>query len=102
MSLKATIWVMDEAPVKSFREIILLYILANGADEHGRSTWLQREKAARRLDCSLEEVTEYLEGLEGRGVISKGNQEIVSHYPEEDRPIVWDLNLLGSWKEMGA
>lgn len=102
MSLKATIWVMDKSPAKSFREIILLYILANSADEHGRNAWLQRERAARRIDCSPEEVTGYLEELERRGVISKGNQQIVSHYPEEDRPIVWDLNLLGPWEEMGA
>lgn len=102
MSLKATIWVMDEAPAKSFEEIIVLYALANGADEHGRSTWLQQERVARRIGCSLEEVTGHLEELERRGVISKGNQEIVSHYPEEDRPTVWDLNLLAARKEMGA
>lgn len=92
MSLKATIWVMDKAPVKSFEEIILLYALANGADEHGRNTWLQREQAARRIGCSLEDVTGHLEMLEQRGVISKGNQEIVSHYPVDRRPTVWDLN----------
>lgn len=93
MSLKAMIWVMEDAPVENQGELAVLYALADRASDDGTAAWPSQEWIAYRARCTDRTVRNHLSNLEERGVIKKGDLRHVEHIRQDRRPIVWDLNL---------
>ena len=92
MSLKAIIWVMEDAPVENHGELAVLYALADRANDDGTAAYPSQEWISYRARCADRTVRRHLKKLEERGVIRRGDQSLVSHYPVNRRPIVWDLD----------
>ena len=93
MSLKAIIWVMEEAPVEDQGELAVLYALADRANDDGTTAYPSQAWIAHRARCTDRTVRNILRKLELRGVIKKGNPSFVEHIRKDRRPTVWDLNL---------
>lgn len=93
MSLKAIIWVMEEAPVENHGELAVLYALADRADDNGHAAWPSQEWLSYRARCTDRTVRNHLSNLEDRGVIERGDYRLVEHFPRNRRPIVWNLNM---------
>ena len=93
MSLKAIIWVMEDAPVENQGELAVLYALADRANDDGTAAWPSQEWMAERARCTDRTVRNHLSELERRGVIRRGDQKLVSHLSLRRKPVVWDLNL---------
>lgn len=92
MSLKAIIWVMEDAPVENHGELAVLYALADRANDDGTAAYPSQEWISYRARCTDRTVRNHLKNLEGREVIQRGDQSLVSHFPVNRRPIVWNLN----------
>ena len=92
MSLKAIIWVMEDAPVENHGELAVLYALADRANDDGTAAYPSQEWISHRARCADRTVRRHLKKLEEREVIRRGDQSLVSHYPVNRRPIVWNLN----------
>ena len=93
MSLKAMIWVMEEAPVDNHAELVVLYALADRASDNGQAAYPSVAWIADRARCSTRTVQRHLKNLEKKGLIRKGDQRIVAHFRSDRRPTVWDLDL---------
>lgn len=93
MSLKAMLWVMEEAPVENQGELVVLYALADRADDRGCGAFPSQEWIATRARCSVRTVRRKLQALEESRVIRRGDQDLVSHYRADRRPTVWDINI---------
>ncbi len=93
MSLKAMIWVMEDAPVENQAELAILYALADRADDKGEAAYPAQEWIAHRARCDARTVRRHIKRLEERGIIKRGNPRFVEHIRKDVRPIVWDLNL---------
>ena len=93
MSLKAMIWVMEDAPVENHAELAILYALADRANDDGTAAWPTQAWLAERARCSGRTVRRHLAALEERGVIRRGDQRLVMWERSDRRPIVWDLNM---------
>ena len=79
MSLKAMIWVMEDAPVESHTELVVLYALADRAHDDGTAAWPSQDWIAERARCSTRTVRRGLagrlsrEGREGRAAEEGGD-----------------------------
>ena len=93
MSLKAITWVMENAPVESPTEMVILYALADRAHDDGSSAWPSYQWIADRAVCSRRTVIRHIKAMEERGLIRRGDQRFVQHLPSDKRPTVWNLNL---------
>lgn len=93
MSLRATLWVLDEAPVTDMRHFAVLVALADNASDNGRGAWPAVKTIARRARCSERTVHRILRELLEEGVIRRGDQSIVERFPINRRPVVYDLNM---------
>lgn len=93
MSLRAMLWVMNDAPAKNHAELAILYALAERADDQGRCSWPSQEWIADRARCSVRTVRRHLVAMEERGLIYRGDQRYVAHIRKDRRPIVWTVNL---------
>lgn len=93
MSLKAIIWVMEDAPVEDQGELAVLYALADRASNDGSGAFPSQAWIAQRARCTDRSVRNVLRKLEDRGVIRKGDPRFVDHIQGNRRPTVWDLNL---------
>ena len=93
MSLKAIIWVMEDAPVENHGELAVLYALADRANDDGTAAYPSQEWISHRARCTDRTVRNHLKNLEGRDVIRRGDQSLVNHYRTDRRPVVWDLNF---------
>lgn len=93
MSVRATLWVLDEAPVTDMRHFAVLIALADNASDTGRGCWPAVRTIARRARCSERTVHRILRELEALGVIRRGNQTLVERIPVNRRPVVYDLNM---------
>ncbi|MFY9190196.1 MAG: helix-turn-helix domain-containing protein [Lawsonella sp.] len=91
MSLKALVWVINDAPVEKQSHLCILMALADTADDSGRNSWPSVETLARKSRCSQRTVHRHLKDMEKEGFIRRGNQEIVAKIPVNRRPIVWDI-----------
>ena len=94
MSLKAMLWVMEQADTKHAGELVTLYALADRADDTGRGAFPSQDWIAHRSRCTTRAVRDRLRSLEERGLIRRGDQDLVSHYRPDRRPVVWDLSLI--------
>ena len=93
MSLRAMLWVLEDAPVENHGELAVLYALAERANDDGSCSWPSQDWVAFRARCTDRTVRNHLRALESRGVIRKGNPRFVEHIRPDRRPTVWDLNL---------
>lgn len=93
MSLRAILWVMNDAPVDNQTELAILYALADRASDDGSTAWPSQEWIAYRARCTARTVRTHLKNMEERGLIKRGNPKFVEHIRKDVRPIVWDLNL---------
>lgn len=93
VSLKAMLWVMEEAPIDSPAEGMILYALADRASDDGTAAWPSQQWIADRACCSKRTVIRHLQAMEDRGLIRRGDQRHVAHIRFDKRPIVWDLAL---------
>ena len=102
MSLKAMIWVMEDAPVSSHAELAVLYALADRANDDGTAAWPSQAWISERARCSIRTVRRHLASLEASGVISRGDQRLVGHLPGNRRPFVWDLDMSLTREDQGG
>jgi biotin operon repressor len=93
MTLSAMLWALRKAPVESAQEQVILIAMADFARDDGSSVFLSQSKIAATANCSVRTVRRHLQALEARGVIYRGDQQIVAHYRIDHRPIVWNLNV---------
>lgn len=93
MSLKAMLWVMEDAPVTDPIALLILYALADRANDDGTAAWPSQAWIADRARCSIRTVRRKLEDLEDEGIIRRGDHRLVAHLRGDRRPFVWDINL---------
>ena len=93
---------MESAPIQNPTDLCVLYALADRASDDGTGAYPSREWIAERARVSVSTVSRRLNHLKDSGVISLGDQSLVSHYRPDRRPIVYDLNLRGVNLERGV
>lgn len=103
MSLRATLWAYDEAPVEKPTELLVLIALADEANDAGRNAFPAVAKIASRARCKPRAAKYALRALEDAGVIRRGDQSIAArHIARADRrPVVYDLDLTVTWASVG-
>lgn len=93
MSLQALTWVIYEvASDIKYSDFRVLLILADMADQQGRGAYPSRSTIGRLAGCSVRTVSYALKSLEASGLISRGDQRIVSNRGGY-KPTVWNLNM---------
>lgn len=93
MSLQALTWVIYEvASDIKYSDFRVLLILADMADQQGRGAYPSRSTIGRLAGCSVRTVSYALKSLEASGLISRGDQRIVSNLGRY-KPTVWNLNM---------
>lgn len=97
MSFDATLWGLKDAPAADTGERIILTIMGEAADEDGCCCYLAQATIAGRALMSDRTVRRKLADMEERGLIARGDQRAVDHYPADQRPVVWDLQIPYSW-----
>ena len=86
-------WALHSAPVGDARDLLVLLALADFASPDGRGCFPSMSTVARAARCSERTAQRSLRALEAAGLIRRGDQELVSHYRKDKRPVVWDLAL---------
>lgn len=76
----------------------VLWHLADGADSDGRGAYYSQNRLARFTGTTPRSIRRALVQLEAMGYIRRGDQHLVSHYPANRRPIVWDMGTVASWR----
>ena len=93
MSLEASTWVRKHAPTKNPTEQVILMMLADRANDDGTGAWPYYARLAEESRCSLPTVKRVIRELEDRGLIKRGDQSKVAGFPNDRKPVVWDLNM---------
>lgn len=100
MSWQATSWALRKAPVGGNTTARLILVsLADRAGVDGRNTWPSVRTLTDELHISDSTVRRQLAWLEGRGIISRGDQSMAARnaqgrsIPPQFRPVVWNLNM---------
>lgn len=93
MSLKAMNWVMEAAPTQDATALLVLYALADRANDDGTAAFPSQDWIAQRARCSVRTVRRKLKDLEAGGLIQKGDPRFVEHIRQDRRPTVWNLCL---------
>jgi hypothetical protein len=103
VSLRATLWAFDDAPVEKPTETLVLIALADEATDEGRNAFPSVAKIAARARCKPRAAKYALRALEEAGLIRRGDQEIAArHIARADRrPTVYDLALEVTWASVG-
>lgn len=96
MSLKAMLWVLEDAEIHEHGDFRLMVALAERADETGRNAWPGVPWLAKRLNRDPRTVFRGLKRLVETGLIFPGDQELVSHLNGRTRPVVYDLAMPGN------
>lgn len=91
MSLQAMLWALNDAPVETPTEALVLVAMGDYANGDGRGCFASRATLAAHSRTSLATVKRVLAALELRGLIVRGDQQMVAHYRPDRRPVVWDL-----------
>nr|WP_252728372.1 helix-turn-helix domain-containing protein [Curtobacterium sp. WW7] len=89
--MKVITWVLYEAPVTTQSHLLVLLALADRAHDDGSAAYPAREWIADRARCSVRSVASHLRALEDAGLIRKGDQDLVSHFRADRRPVVYDV-----------
>lgn len=94
MSLQALAWVAESLPadIKPGPRVIL-NVLANhvGGGDAWTGAYPSIATIAERSGMSRSTVHRHMKTLEERGAIVRGDQNLVSHYPADRRPVVWNI-----------
>lgn len=93
MSLRPMLWALHDADATTPTQRVILVAMADPAHDDGTCSFRSQATLARIVGCSDRTIREHLTDLEDRGVIRRGDQELVSHYRPDRRPIVWDLMM---------
>lgn len=92
------VWaVSGDAPVADVNEFAVLGCMADKADHDGCGTWQSKETIAARTHVSEETVKRCWRNMLKRGLITKGDQNLVKHYRADRRPVVYDLMIPYTW-----
>ena len=95
MSIAAVSWATRDVPndLTPGQRLVLIYLAesagGNGSDWIG--AWPSAQTIATAYGMTRRTVLRHLQVLEGRGLIRRGDQRMVSHYRPDRRPVVWDL-----------
>lgn len=92
MSLQAMVWALEVNVTDPLAKLVLL-ALANEASKTGGGAYPSQQTIADTVPCGIATVQRKVRDLEAAGLIVRGDQELVSHYPSNRRPVVWDLPL---------
>lgn len=96
MSLRATLWALDQAPVNDPTEKLILIAMADWANDDGQGVWPSVETISRRAVCDARTVQRKLRALETAGLIQKDTEFVDPRYfaiPTNRRPTIWRLRL---------
>lgn len=91
MSLRAIIWVLEESGITEHGDFRLMIALADRADNEGRDCYPTISWLAERMERSDRMVRRGLKRLLDQGYIVRGDQEKVSHYRSDRRPVVYNI-----------
>ena len=93
MSVQAMAWALQQQIVTHHTSRHVLLVLANYADQEGRSAFPSVRTLARETGLSDRAVSKYLRELEDAGAITRGNQAVAAaHIARGDRrPVVYDM-----------
>ncbi|WP_124266681.1 hypothetical protein [Streptomyces sp. ADI98-10] len=78
-------------------EYAVLGAMADKADPDGCGTWLSKDTIAARVHVSDETVKRCWRNMTKRGLIARGDQNLVRHYRADRRPVVYDLLIPFDW-----
>lgn len=95
MSVVATSWVYyseDTADLDPTSKLILA-ILADCASKEGTGAYPSRTTIAKSVNVSVDTVDRRLRELAAQGLIERGDQALVEHFPKHRRPVVYNLIL---------
>lgn len=93
MSIRVISWALNDAPVKSPTEAIVLVAMADTAHDDGTDSRQAVSTIAKKSRVSARTVQRVMRDLEERGLIKLGDQRTVQHFPVNHRPVVWDLAI---------
>jgi hypothetical protein len=93
MSVEALTWVFEQAPDVAPHEVPVLVGLANHAHPDGTGAWPGVPRLARYSRKGERAVQKDVQSLLSKGLIRKGDQRLVAHYPPDRRPVVYDLAM---------
>ena len=92
MSLDPILWALKDSPVADAQERLILVCLAERANrDDGCGCWPSQGTLARAALISERTVRDRLVSLEARGLIARGDQSLVGHFPADRQPVVWDV-----------
>ena len=97
MSIRCVGWALNEAPVTEPVQVLVLVAMAERANDDGTSTYQSRATIAQKARISVRTVQRILAQLEEMGLIVRGDQELVSHFPANRRPVVYDIAVSKTW-----
>lgn len=103
MSLRATLWAYDDAPVTNPTHLLVLIALADEADDRGRNAFPAVKRIAARARVQVRSTQKALRALEAAGLIARGDQSVAARRIRraDRRPTVWDLRLGVTWETAG-
>ena len=93
MSIRAMLWVFDEAedlPAHLVSTLLALAEQSSGDDHHA---YPGQERLAHRTRKTVRQIRRDLEALERLDLITKGDQQYVAHIRMDRRPLVWSLQI---------
>lgn len=95
MSHQASAWALDARQTGRLGAgaRLVLATLADYADPQGHGAYPSKATIALRLDLDVNTVRRHLRTLEEAGLLTKGDQHLVSHFPADKRPTVYNLTL---------
>ena len=95
MSHQASAWALDARQTGRLGAgaRLVLATLADYADPQGHGAYPSKPTIAARLDLDVDTVRKHLRTLEAAGLILRGDQALVAHYPADKRPTVYNLLL---------
>lgn len=102
MSHQASAWALDARQTGRLGAgaRLVLATLADYADPQGHGAYPSKATIALRLDLDVNTVRRHLRTLEEAGLVARGDQVLVAHYPADKRPTVYNLTLKSGASEL--
>lgn len=88
------LWALH-APVPDPMAKLVLLALADQADGHGCGAYPSQGTIASTVPCDRATVQRKLALLVEHGLLARGDQQLVAHYRQDRRPVVYDLPITG-------
>lgn len=96
MSIRAVAWALNESPTDDPATRLILVAMAEVAHDDGTACFLSHKTIAEKACVSEATVKRRLRELKEEGLLVPGDESLVSHYPVNRRPNVWNLAL---WRQ---